>query len=338
MTHHEINKSSEHLVPKVGAPVGAILVALTAVDVLAARKEQKGKTDKADVITVEHSGEFSNFIVPGYHTDGRVLAKNLDRHLEQLGTMHYAVHPEKGFSIDSIKEEWLKAREADGHRPARIYAMSMGALLLAHLISDKEFRQEFGEIDSVVMDGGLSGKDDLGFVSKLGALAGALVPATFSSGLLYKLVMGHEVKGAIEHDPDVLPLEVEEHLRSSADTSFSAAHKQLLFMILKNVRKMDLHEAGEEIRDFRYRRPLRDNVVDPESAVSGFSDAYDQPIEMWTDTQVEFGHAILPEWPKGAVDIIQNTNRDRYRISTRQLTAKAVEQMSEPCEGLPQEA
>ncbi len=329
MTHHEINKSTEHLVAKVGAPVGAFLVAATLADVLVARNEQKGKSDKAEVITIPHTGEYANFVIPGYHTDGRVVAKNLDRHLEQLGTVHYAVHPEKGFSVDSIKEEMLKARELDGHRPARIYAMSMGALLLAKLMSDNEFRQDFGEIDLLVMDGGLSGKRDLDWLSKLGALAGAIMPATFSSELLYKYVMGYRLKGAVDHDPDVLQSEVDEHLRSSSDTSFSAAHKQLLFMILNDVSKMPLEKAGNEIGELRYRTPLRDNVVNTDNAVAGFGDSYKQPIEVWTDAQVPYGHAIAPEWPKGAVDIMQNTNRDKYRIATRELASKAVERIEE---------
>lgn len=329
MTHPKFNMYPEHPVAKVSALVGAILVPLTIAEAIATHGEQKGKTDKASVLTVPRKGEFSNFIVPGYHADGSVIADNMDRHLEHLGTTHYAIHPEKGFSIESIKEEWLKAREKDGHQPARIYAMSMGALLLAKLLSDEEFRHEFGEIEMIALDGGLSGRQDLGYISKLGALAGAILPATFSSGLLYKLVMGHEVKGSIDHDPDVTAEEVEEHLKSSADTLFSAAHKQLLFMIRNNARDMPLIKAGSEIETIRYRTPLRDNVVKPDSAIEGFSEAYQQPIEKWTETQVAFGHAIGPEWPKGVSDILQNTNRDKYRISTRELAAKAIKRHNE---------
>lgn len=320
----ENGKSFEHFGRNVGAAAGALFVAATIAEAIKTREVHRGRSDKASVLSVVRDGDLSTFFVPGYHADGEVIAKNLDKHLAHTGTTHYAVHPEKGFDIDSIKEQWIEARKKDGFRPTRIYAQSMGALLFAHLATDEEFMEQFGEIRDVNLDCGLSGRDDLGLYSKLAMAAGIILPSTYTTGKIYKLFNSQDLRDEIEHDPSVTDEEVMEHYLSSANTPFSAGKSQIWFMHTHDAADMDLSALGATIDGLRYRAPLKDKVVNNQRAAETYSRTYDRPLELWTDTRVKEGHALAPEWPQGAVDMLLNENRDNYRLSTIGNTGKAI--------------
>lgn len=313
---HERPRSHEHFGRNAGAFAGALFVVATLAETMATRETHRGRSDKASVITAQREGELSTFFIPGYHADGAVIAKNLDKHLAHTGTVHYAVHPDKGFSIDSIKEQWIEARKKEGFKPTRIYAQSMGALLFSHLATDEQFLEEFGEIRDVNFDCGLSGKGDLGLHSKLALAAGTLLPSTYTTSKIYKLFNSQDLRGEIEHDPSVTDEEVREHIVSSANTHFSAGKSQIWFMHTHDAKDMDLSHLGQRIENLRYRAPLKDNVVNNRRAAKVYSETYDRPLELWTDTRISLGHALAPEWPQGASDMLLNEHRDEYRIST----------------------
>lgn len=308
-------KSREKSVYTASTLLGAFIVAHLA-DTRIAEHNRRNKSARAEVVSNIRGGEYATFTVPGYHADGRTIGKNLDRHFAHMGTTHYAVHPEKGFSLDSIKEEWIKARKLDGNRPARIYAMSMGALLVSKLFSDSRFSNEFGEVDTLVMDSGLSGKKDVHLSSKIAMAAGIILPRTYTTGKLYSFVTSREAKREIRHSEDVTDAEAYQHVISSTKTSFDAAKDQVLFMDRNDVANMDLKPFASQIGGkVIYLASPSDSVLDNWRSAHQYSQSMQRLIEYRIDTTRDCGeHATGPERPKGPVDALLNKNPDDYRI------------------------
>jgi hypothetical protein len=316
--HMESINSKERLLTSVTLSGAVLLSAAIMTDMQVGAKAGKGRSDKAEVITNIRDGEYSTFTVPGYHANGRVIGQVMDRHLESMGTTHYAVHPEKGFNLDSIREEWLRARDLDGHRPARIYAMSMGALLVSKLFSDPEFRYEFGEVNTLVMDSGLSSKDDVHFLSKLAMAAGIVLPVTYTTGKLYGLINSQEAKRKAHHSIEITDEEAHELVLSSAQTPYYAAKDQVLFMNKYKAENMNLapfaHEIGGKIL---YLASLSDHVLDPWQAANNYCVSMDHEMEYRIDTSRMPGeHATGPERVHGVIDALLGQNPDKYRIIT----------------------
>ncbi len=313
----EINMTTERLVKAGTLSLGAFSIAAAAMaETHATLNDRKGLSDKARVISGLHPGEHATFVVPGYHSDGVTIAQNMDRHLDHMGATHFAVHPQRGFSLDSIREEWLKARKQDGHRPARILAVSMGALLVARLFSDDNFRQEFGEIDKLVIDSGLSGKGDLSARTKLAMLVAALLPSTHTSDKLFTLISSAEEPHDHAHAPEVLIEEIEARLQGNRSVRFEAARGQILFMHNNDVRRMDLSKFGQAIMNgVVFLGSPRDDLINLDRSSMAFSKSLNQPIEFRIDTSRPVGsHAKVFEFPQSGVDALQSQNHEDYRI------------------------
>ena len=325
MTHEKIN--SVERIATAGTLLGALSIAAIVAEAKATAKDRTQGSHKANVISNIRQGEYSTFTVPGYHADGAVLGKNLDRHFENMGTTHYAVHPERGFSLDSIREEWLKARELDGHRPARIYALSMGGLLVSKLFSDPEFRREFGEVDRLVLDSALSGKSDLSVGTKLAMGLGALLPVTYSTGQFYRFVSEVENMSEPHHAPEVTLEEARERFAAGAKMHYSAGRDEIFFMRREDVGNIDLSEFSREIdKGIIYLESPKDHLVNTDRSVQAYSDSYNHVIQRRTDNNRPLGsHASGPEFPRGAVDALLDRDPDNYRIRTirPQLTKTA---------------
>ncbi len=314
--NHEIINTVERVVKTGTLILGACAVAETQATL---HDRKKGRSDKAEVISNIRPGDYATFTVPGYNAEGHILGKNLDRHFEHMGTTHYAVHPEKGFSLDSIREEWLKARKLDGHRPARIYALSMGGLLVSKLFSDSGFRDEFGPVDRVVLDSALSGKNDLSTSEKLAMGLATILPVTYSTNNLYHLISAGRRMGKIDHAPEVLREEVRERLGAAAMIHFSAGRDQILFMRHNNVADIDLHEFGTEIPNgITYIASPKDLTVNTDHSVHVYSQSLERDVEYRIDTlrKLTSAHAGGPERPQGAIDALLNQHPERYRINT----------------------
>lgn len=322
MTRETI-KTAERIAAGTLASLGALVLVEASAT---ARDRKKVRSDKAEVVSNIRPGEYATFTVPGYHAEGHLLAKNMDRHFEEMGTTHYAVHPEKGFSLDSIREEWLKARALDGHRPARIYAMSMGGLLVSKLFSDEEFRREFGPVDKLVLDSALSGKKDLSVSEKLAMGLATVLPVTYTTNQIYHLVSRKEVNGPLDHAPEVPEEEVRERLGAAALIHFSAGRDQVLFMRREDVADMDLSDFGSEIsRGVTYVASTSDRVLNTDRSVGVYSQSLEQDVEYRIDTlrKLNSSHAGGPEHPQGAVDALLDQHPERYHIrSIRYLLPK----------------
>lgn len=280
---------------------------------------RKRGSDRAAVISNIRSGDYSTFVVPGYHANGHILAKNLDRHLEPLGTTHFAAHPDKGFDLDSVREEWLKARALDGHRSARIIAMSMGGLLMSHIFSDDGFRREFGPVDKLVLDSALSGSKDLSVNEKTAMGVGAVLPVTYSTNRMYHLISSGNIDGPVDFAPEVHEHEARERIGAKALIHFSAGRDQILFMRRHDVAGMSMQGFGAEIeRGITYIASNDDHVVNVNRAVMIYSRQYDQDIEYRIDPLRcdSTAHAGGPERPSGLVDAILDQNHDGYLRTT----------------------
>jgi hypothetical protein len=196
--------------------------------------------------------------------------------------------------------------------------MSMGALIVAKMFSDEGFREDFGEVDTLVMDGGLSGKKDVSSSSKLAMAVGTVLPVTYMTDKLYHYITGQELHKKVDHAPEVTDEEAYEHVLSSTQTSFDAAKAQILFMNKNSVDQMKLDTFGRNITGrIIYLSSPRDDVLNPHRAVQEYSDALERDIEFWVDTRRALGtHASGPEHPQSVLDAMLDQNQEDYRIKT----------------------
>ncbi len=298
--------------------IGSAAVGMVVAEAIATNLDLRDKSTKAEVYSHIRPGEYATFTVPGYHSNGYVIGKNLDRHFEQLGTTHYAAHPQRGFSLDSMREEWLKARQLDGHRPARIYALSMGGLLVSKLFSDDNFREEFGPVDRIVLDSSLSGKSDLSMSEKLAMGVATVLPATYTANQIYRFISRSEVGDELDYEESVLLDEVVEHLESKAKVHYSAGRDQVMFMRHEDVSRIDLSKFGASVmQNIIYVASNDDKVVNTDHSVQVYSNSLDKEIQYRIDPlrKLNTAHAGGPERPASAIDALLDINHHRYDIS-----------------------
>lgn len=305
---------------RVGAlSTGAILVAGAAIEAFATYTSEKGKSREAKVISNERESEESLYTISGYHTDGAALNETIDTVLSDIGRTHYAVYPQKGFDIESLKSNILMAREAENFVPTNVLAVSMGGLVLARMFSDPEFAERFGPIKRIVLDSALSGKHDLSAKEKFGIAFGAVLPVTYSTDVLYHNLSHHELT-EIDHEDGLSDDVVHIQHTAKSKVPFSAGHHQIDFMRHNDVSEMNLRNlAAKAMEGVVYIASSADNVVDTERASQVYANSLGQNVEYWVDTRRKLNtlHAGAYERPHSALDAMRNVNRSAYDISVK---------------------
>lgn len=282
------------------------------------------RNDKADVITNKHPGEVATLVVPGFHANGRVIAKNMDRHLRFMGPTLFAVHPEKGFSLDSTKEEWVKAIRKLGQIPLQIYAQSMGGMLALDVLSDESVRKQLPQINVLEIDSGLSKPDDLPLGTRAAMFGTKLLPLTRLSDKLYTLAMMQETKKPIDRGDDETAEEAFEHILSSALTGYDAGKGQIGYILETDVGDMDLSGLSEDIGRAIYISAASDNVLDIFGAASTINNSLGGGMQHVIDSRrAPMTHAAGAEHTRGVIDNLLGRNQEDYRvISIRDHLAK----------------
>jgi len=325
---HETVKSHDRLVKSGALLMGAFLTAAV-VETKATIDNRRRRTSDVDVISNIRPGMYANWFFPGFHTNMRVVGPNFDRHWQEEGAAHYAVHEESGHSMDNRRERWLEARKKDGFRPARIYAQSMGGMEVFDAFSDPGFAYDFGEVDTLVIDSGVSKIRDVTLSTRFAMAAARLLPPIDKSDKLYHWAMSRGLTDFTEHGPEVTDNETRDHLLSSAATSFGSGRDQIRYIRRTDVSAMDLSEWGQRIRRKVYLSAMDDQVVDLAEAASTFNASVGGGMVHSIDTRRKSpSHAVGAEYPKGVLDNLKGENQDDYRtVSIRPRLAQAAQQL-----------
>ncbi len=273
--------------------------------------------NRAAMVSTIREGEFAFFYGPGWHTDGRTIAENFDKHVQHLGSTHYGVHSDERYTIDDQKEVWLKARKKDGYRPALIYAQSKGVLSVSHMFSDTGFMNDFGEVASVCYDAGTSSKRTIRPLPRAAMSFGVRLPGypivERSCAWLMDKALAKEC--AHDHGPEVACHEALSNSAASARTRLHACLSQLRYLWTHDIAQMDLAPFGSSVPNKVIISSKNDAVVDTDSAATVINNSYGGGfVHLIDDTRYERGHATGTEHPQGIVDALTGQHREKYTV------------------------
>ncbi len=270
----------------------------------------------ASMVSNNRAGEFAFYYAPGWHTDGTIIAKNFDKHVEHLGSSHYGVHPVGAYSLDAQKDAWLRARRKDGYRPAKIYAQSKGALTLSHMFADESFRHDFGEVDSICLDSPVSSRHDIHRPFYDYMKFGRKLPKLRTVEKMSRVAMEMMLAGEPDYDDRyVQQTEALDNARASTRTRLLACISQLEYMWTHDVADLDLSGFGATVPNKKIISAPSDKLVNLERSAAVINKSYGGDFEYRIDSSRRVGdHATGTERPEGVLDALMNQNADRYRV------------------------
>lgn len=285
-----------------------ILAAATLIDHGMSRLEKRRGDSRAQMESHYHGDERSIITIPGCRSDGLQLGQMLEPQFSQFGSTHFIAYPKRDFSLDSVKERLLEARKKDDYAPATVYAISMGGMVLSTLLADEQFREEFGPIDSIILDSSPSHESDLRSKARLAMGAAAVLKSSWSASKIASYATYLDSLKKIEHEPIVTDQQVAEHLISTAHTPLHVAHQQTEFIRNADLKHMNLSNTAPNID---YIQSPYDHVVDTEQAVRTYSDVYQTNIRTVIDESRPYGsHASGPEFQSGLMQLLGKRSDD----------------------------
>ena len=283
------------ITPRRAATVGVAAVGL-ALETAATYRSTRRLDDHADVVSTQREGDASIYVLPGCRTDGRFLSRALEPHFQELGSTHYMVYPQKGFSLDAVRDTLLDAREKDSETPARFYVLSMGGIVLSSLLRDAEFRDKMGTIDTVVFDSSPIGAHTLTPSTRRAMRSAVTIPHSWSVSRAYSYAMQRRAQRIAITAPHADL--IREHAATTAKTPLHAVSGQAYLIDHARFQDGELHESGAAIRTMAYVSARTDDVADPYTSVAEFERVYARPIKHVIDAaRPTPSHAAGPEYP-----------------------------------------
>jgi hypothetical protein len=287
--------------------LGAFLTALlVAAETKATNDEHERLKAEAEVVSNIREGERAVYVLPGCRANGHYIGQMLEPHIQHLGSTHHLAYPEKGFSLDSVKRALLEARANDDGRPATIYASSMGGMVICDLLLDEEFREQFGEIEKIILDSSPADEEDLDPGTRFAMFAAEIFPPSRTIASLYrKVVRRASLKHRPAHSQDVPDELVDGHVLSSADTHLSAVEGQAYYIKHRKFTENELQEALQNVGELIYIGASHDRTVKQEIAHQKYARAAGRAVLRIVDWERERGsHAAGPEYPHFVAEVM----------------------------------
>ncbi|HET8884546.1 MAG TPA: hypothetical protein VFM68_03680 [Candidatus Saccharimonadales bacterium] len=285
--------------------VGTVAAAL-AVDRGAEYWERRRQSDKASFITETNDRERSIYTLPGCRTDGRLVAEMLQPQFQAIGDTTFVAYPQKGFSLDSIKDGLLTAREKEKDKPASIYAISMGGLVLNALLADPEFRDNFGKLDTIVLDSSPSGIKDVRRSSRFALEYAAMFRDSWTMTQLAKHIMERRSTKSLEHEEHISDEQLRRYTVSSARTPLHLTRSQGDF-----IRKSHLEpDSLKGVADNKYfLHSAYDSVVNTDNAFIQYDQAFGGGlIDVVDESRPHGSHAAGFGFQRKIVDLLQSND------------------------------
>lgn len=245
------------------------------------------------------------YVLPGCRSDG-VLIGELQHEVfnQSFRTVTFTNYPQRNFSIDSIKNGLIQhkkqaAEKGESDERSLFCAYSMGGMVLSHLLAhDKEFRQEFSSVDTVLLDSSPSSYADISPSSKKFI---NLARSVGNSEVAYRVaqrVMSRRTKSVSDHDDTLSDEQAARLARSTRQASLSVIRGQAAFMERFHVEPNALR--GVVGRVVMICTP-EDDVVDVEQAAEGWQKIYGDVEVIYDEDRPPTSHAAGTRYPKKIV-------------------------------------
>lgn len=286
---------------------GALSVAgMLALDRHKAKVAQSHRPKDPEFIPRDHSGEQTIVVLPGCRTDGRRIVDLLEPKLSRLGTTVYTAYPQNGFSLESIGQGLLRAREQTGKDRVSVLAFSMGGMVLSRLGADEQFRQAFGPIDTVVLDSSPATYEHVS--PKMQHLLEVARVARYSHAMsrLAPQIMAHEEsKELADHEAGMDEALLRAHFEARVNAPLDAIAGQGDFM--KNCPDVPDGALAGWADTIWYVHAIDDPIVDTRTSSQAYAKMFGQPLHDVTDeNRPEANHAGGLEYPSFVASLLEH--------------------------------
>lgn len=297
----------ENLMRKYGflPALGAAAAAAILVDNRASSLERRDMSEEAGLETHQHPGDQAIYVLPGCRMDGKHISTMLEPQFSRFGPTNYLSYPEQGFSLDSIKQKLITAGELQPDQPATIYASSMGGMVLSKLLSDDQFRQQFGEIDKIILDSSPSGEQDIRRPIRMAMGAAALLKSSWTASRLSGQILHRWGARYTEHDPYISEDQLMEYRQITAAVPLHVTHSQSKFIRQTELEPGSLAGVANSVY---YIQSEQDEIIDTERARQNYEKIFDTEIDNLVDDTRPYGsHAAGIEYQARLIELISQS-------------------------------
>lgn len=295
---HEITHSVERIINPRTLLMGAFLTAAL-VDTRWSGVERRQYDDQARLVSTDSNKDLSIISLVGNGASGQQYARQLGPHLEEFGSSHFVVYPDKGFSTESIADRIREASQKDKHKRKALFVSSMGELVFNHLMIDTDLASDLGQVDYLISNDGVTNLSNLQpRIQKL-LRVGAHVPVTKTTTSMYSLVRKAGAHKPLPHSPEISDELALQHAISTASTPLYAMSAQWRNMLhYSNLQPGSLTDFGSTIAHKVHITSPHDNVVDAQKSIADKRAVYGQ-FEQIIDRDMPYGsHAMGAEFPR----------------------------------------
>lgn len=288
---------------------GAFLTALTVgVEQVATKQDRRSRSKATRIVSHDHEKERVVYMMPGCRADGEYIGEMLEPHVQHIGTTRNEAYAEDDFDLEESKAKELEERSRDMGRAAVVYCLSMGGMKFAKSLTDEDFREKFGKIDTLILDSSPADVEHLDSGTRFAMRMARTLPPTWTVSHLYRSFMRRHARTPHPHSPHVTDEQVIGHLMSSANTPLRAVRAQAKFIEQTHFEDGELAEAAEDIDKIYYISSKHDHVVNVDAAYEKWNRIFGgQVIRIIDEQRPVNSHADGPEFPEKIVELMEGS-------------------------------
>lgn len=287
--------------------VGAFLALTVGAEKIATDSDRRRYNKKARLIDHDHDGEKVIYIMPGCRADGEYIGEMLDPHIQHIGPNRSEAYSDDDFDLEDIKKKELEARARDLGKTAVVYCSSMGGMKFIQSLADKEYREGFGEIETLIFDSSPAAKKNLDSGTRFAMFLSEVLPPSWTLSRLYRGFMRRKARDLnVHHSPKVTKEQVHGHKLSSADTPLLAVKHQAEFIKQTDLSLIPDGALAGAAKNIYYVSSKHDNVVDTDASYVEINRIFGGSVlRLIDEARDEFGHADGPEHPELLVQLME---------------------------------
>jgi hypothetical protein len=288
---------------------GAFLTALTVgVDKVATDQDRRHRSKTTRIVSHEHEKERVVYMMPGCRADGEYIGEMLEPHIQHIGTTRNEAYAEDDFDLEESKGKELEERSRDMGRAAVVYCLSMGGVKFAKSLTDENYREKFGKIDTLLLDSSPADVVHLASGTRFAMRMARMLPPSWTVSRLYRGFMRRHARTPHAHSSHVTDEQVIGHQLSSANTPLRAVRAQAKFIEETHFEDGELAEAAKDIDKIYYISAKHDHVVDVDAAYEKWNRIFGGRVIRIIDEQRPMNsHADGPEFPEKIVELMEGS-------------------------------
>lgn len=223
------------------------------------------------------AGDKSIFILPGCRMDGSQLGRVMSPGFHESGDSTFFSYSDNDL-VDSLQDSLIEARQSSPEKSVSFVGISIGGLLLTRLLEKQQFSDEFGSIDTVVLDSSPSTRDTLRPGVRRALSYSRLLDDSWTGSETARMLMQRHAKSRFDDEMD-------EAIRKLylANSNMPLSDVRAQASLIPRGRTEPGSLADAPVRKVYYVHAPGDPVVDTEAAARDYQAAYRDKLEVVVD-------------------------------------------------------